>query len=51
MVIFVQFGIGATIRIGREIQCIQYAGFTISFWFKSYIIIQRISNRCSLPGG
>ena len=29
--IFVRFGIGATIHIGREIQCLTYSGFSVVF--------------------
>ena len=40
MSISVRFGIGATIRIGREIQCLPYAGFLKQLQFVCFHHLQ-----------
>ena len=37
--ISVRFGIGATIRIGQEIQCLPYAGFFLNILFMTIEIL------------
>ena len=46
------YGIGATIRIGREIQCLPYMGFTISGWTwgRSEDRQYRAFQTCSIDG-
>ena len=49
--IFVRFGIGATIRIVQEIQCLPYAGFV--FAWLAYSVTQSLSHYyiCRAAGG
>ena len=53
--IFVRFDIGATIRISREIQCLQYAGCFVKFClFKSkgdqqFCILRVLGLFCGFP--